>query len=58
VQVDVPLSNMWLNLFVEGRQKLVRGRIFCNGEIKKGIKKENCVVGIILRSSRRRWGCA
>jgi hypothetical protein len=25
VQVDVPLSNMGLNLFVEGRQKLVRG---------------------------------
>jgi hypothetical protein len=39
VQVDVPLSNMGLNLFVEGRQKLVRGRISCAGEIKK-IKKE------------------
>jgi hypothetical protein len=28
VQVDIPLSNMGLNLF-EGRQKLVRGRISC-----------------------------
>jgi hypothetical protein len=36
VQVDIPLSNMGLNLFVEGRQKLVRGRIFCN---EKKIKK-------------------
>jgi hypothetical protein len=32
VQVDVPLSNMGLNLFVEGRQKLVRGRISCTDE--------------------------
>jgi hypothetical protein len=26
VQVDITLSNMGLNLFVEGIQKLVRGR--------------------------------
>jgi hypothetical protein len=32
VQVDVPLSNIGLNLFVEGRQKLVRGRIYCADE--------------------------
>jgi hypothetical protein len=35
VQVDVPLSNMGLNLFVEGTQNLVRGSISCTGEIKK-----------------------
>jgi hypothetical protein len=35
VQVDVPLSNMGLNLFVEWRQELVRGSISCTGEIKK-----------------------
>jgi hypothetical protein len=29
VQVDVPLSNVGLNLFVEGRQKLFRERISC-----------------------------
>jgi hypothetical protein len=40
MQVDVPLSNMGLNLFVEGRQKLVRGRISCAD--KKKIKKKNC----------------
>jgi hypothetical protein len=39
VQVDIPFSNMGLNLFVEGRQKLVRGRISYTDEIKK-IKKE------------------
>jgi hypothetical protein len=32
VQVDVPLSNMGLNLFVKERQKLVRGRISCTNE--------------------------
>jgi hypothetical protein len=32
MQVDIPLSNMGLNLFVEGRQKLVRGRISCTGK--------------------------
>jgi hypothetical protein len=32
VQVDVPLSNMGLNLFVKGRQKLVRGRVSCAGK--------------------------
>jgi hypothetical protein len=32
VEVEVPLSNMGLNLFVEGRQKLVRGRISCADE--------------------------
>jgi hypothetical protein len=37
VQVDVPLSNMGLNLFVEGRQKLVRGRISCAD--KKRLKR-------------------
>jgi hypothetical protein len=55
VQVDIPLSNMGLNLFFEGRQKLVRGRIFCN---EKKIKKENCVRGIILCNPRQRRGCA
>jgi hypothetical protein len=35
VQVDVPLSNMGLNLFVEGRQKLARGSISCTGKMKK-----------------------
>jgi hypothetical protein len=40
VQVDVPLSNMGLNLFVEGRHKLVTGRISCTGEIKKGLKRK------------------
>jgi hypothetical protein len=29
MKVIIPLSNMGLNLFVEGRQKLVRGRISC-----------------------------
>jgi hypothetical protein len=55
VQVDVPISNMGLNLFVEGGQKMVRGRILVS---VKRIKKENCVRGIVLRSPRRRKGCA
>jgi hypothetical protein len=29
MKVIIPLSNMGLNLFVEGRKKLVRGRISC-----------------------------
>jgi hypothetical protein len=33
VQVDVPLSNMGLNLFVKGRQKLVGGNISCTGKM-------------------------
>jgi hypothetical protein len=32
VQVDIPFSNMGLNLFVEGRQKLVRRTISCADE--------------------------
>jgi hypothetical protein len=32
MKVIIPLSNMGLNLFVEGRQKLVRGRISCTNE--------------------------
>ena len=32
MQVDVPLSNMGMRLFVEGRQKLVRGTTSCAGE--------------------------
>jgi hypothetical protein len=35
VQVDVPLSNMGLKLFVEWRQKLVRGRTSCADKEKK-----------------------
>jgi hypothetical protein len=34
---------------------LVRGRIFVP---TKKIKKENCVIGIMLRSPRQRRGCA
>jgi hypothetical protein len=54
VQVDVPLSNMGLNLFVEGRQKLVGGRISCT---EKRLKRKKCVRGIILCNPRRRRGC-
>jgi hypothetical protein len=32
MKVIIPLSNMGLNLFVEGRPKLVRGRIYCTDE--------------------------
>jgi hypothetical protein len=32
MKVIIPLYNMGLNLFVEGRQKLVRGRISCTDE--------------------------
>jgi hypothetical protein len=32
VKVNIPLSSMGLNLFVEGRQNLVRGRISCTDE--------------------------
>jgi hypothetical protein len=32
MKVIIPLSNMGLNLFVEGRQKLVRGRNSCTDE--------------------------
>jgi hypothetical protein len=35
MKVIIPLSNMGINLFVEGRQKLIRERISCTGEIKK-----------------------
>jgi hypothetical protein len=34
VQVDVPLSNMGLKLFVEWRQNLVVGRTSCVGKEK------------------------
>jgi hypothetical protein len=33
VKVNIPLSNMGLNLFVQWRQKLVRGRISCVEEM-------------------------
>jgi hypothetical protein len=54
MKVIIPLSNMGLNLFIGDKNWLEEGFLVPT----KKIKKENCVRGVILRSPRRRRGCA